>query len=146
MVRRLQILRLLDFIFAWIVLTLAGHLLSIFGLAANLALLFLAAILLLPIARQILRVRTVLSPPRTPDELSSSVRQARTTIYAVYVLLVSSLIFIGIILFSNGPEERADRYFAWALFACAVLMILALPFAKGLIERALIRMQKSDLV
>lgn len=59
------LLLLLDFIFAWIILTLAGYFLTlvgIFGTFRSYLLGVLAALLLIPIAREARRVRSVLRP------------------------------------------------------------------------------------
>ena len=97
----MPLLILLDFIFASIVLTLAGYLLSLVSLGEmrTLSLGVLAAILLLPIARQVLRARSVLRPPRTPEEVRASLRQVRVSLYTVYgIVVLCSFVFALLLL------------------------------------------------
>jgi hypothetical protein len=59
------LLLLLDFIFAWIILTLAGYFFSLFGLFGLLRTLItgtISALLLIPIAQEARRVKSVLRP------------------------------------------------------------------------------------
>jgi hypothetical protein len=58
------LLLLLDFIFAWVLLTLAGYFLSLFGLGyiRTILLFTLAAVLLIPIAKEAHRVKLNLRP------------------------------------------------------------------------------------
>jgi hypothetical protein len=62
---------LLDFIFAWIVLLLAGYFLSLFDLFGQLRTLIIgviAALLLIPIAQEARRVKFVLQPKELDSE------------------------------------------------------------------------------
>ena len=142
------LLLLLDFIFAWVVLSLAGHLFSIFsaGEFGDVALAVLAAILLLPIARQVLRVRAVLRPPRTEEEVAASLRQARVSVYAIYcITLVASLGF-GILLLSVARTTITDigRYLAWLLVGVGVVMLILIPFGRKWFDGVLTRWHESD--
>jgi len=64
------LLLLLDFILAWVVLTLAGYFLSLFssGFIRTIVLGVLAAVLLIPIAKEARRVREVLRPAIQTNE------------------------------------------------------------------------------
>lgn len=65
------LLLLLDFIFAWIVITLAGYFLDIFGfsgLIPKLIIGLLAILLLIPIAQEARRVKSVLRPKEAQAE------------------------------------------------------------------------------
>ncbi len=65
------LLLLLDFIFAWIVLLLAGYFLSLFDLFGQLRTLIIgviAALLLIPIAQEARRVKFVLQPKELDSE------------------------------------------------------------------------------
>ena len=130
---------LVDFIFAWVVLTLADKLLAIFalGIVRNGALAILAAVLLLPIAKQVLRVRAVLSPPRTPEELQASLRQTRIAAYASYLLLVASSLGFGALLLIISPANLTDagRNLAWALLSIGAILVVAIPFLKPKFKR-----------
>ena len=65
------LLLLLDFIFAWVVLTLAGYFFSLLGLFGSIRTFFLgllAALLLIPIAKEARQVKSVLRPRETQFE------------------------------------------------------------------------------
>ncbi|MCX7275789.1 MAG: hypothetical protein NTZ15_00455 [Burkholderiales bacterium] len=128
------LLLLVDFIFAWVVLTLADRLMAIFavGFIRNGALALLAATLLLPIAKQVLRVRAVLSPPKTPEELKVALRQTRVAVYVSYLLLVVSAFSFAILLLTVSPSNLTDlgRYLAWALLTFGSLLLAAAPFLR----------------
>ncbi len=68
------LLLLLDFILAWVILTLAGYTLSLFvpDLLRRISLGVIAAILLVPIYRETKRVRAVLKPQETEDESAAN--------------------------------------------------------------------------
>ena len=133
------LLLLLDFIFAWVVLSLAGYLLSVFtfGMHRSLVLAIMAAILLLPIAKQVLRVRAVLNPPNSPEETAASIRQARIAVYAVYSLVTVSLIAVGALLlvFDPGVLDEWERYFVFGLIGLGTLFALLIPFLKRRFDR-----------
>lgn len=63
------LLLLLDFIFAWGILTLAGYVIDFFvpGLLSTIVTALLAGILLVPIVREARRVRRVLRPPKETE-------------------------------------------------------------------------------
>jgi hypothetical protein len=141
------LLLLLDFIFAWAILTLVGYFLSIFGFGSlsDLALALLAGVLLLPIARQVIRVRSVLRPPRTPEEIRASSRQARVAGIAVYLLCIVSSMSMGIFFLSLGSLTEIGRYLAWTLIGASVLMIVLAWFAKSRFERFLAKTHETDV-
>lgn len=143
------LLLLLDFIFAWVVLTLASHLLSIFsfGIFHELALIVLALALLLPIAKQVIRVRTVLRPKPTQEEVLSSIRQARIAVYLVYGIFVLSSLAFGVALLSISPSNLTDagRYIAWFLIAWGTLLVFFIPLGRPRIERYLARLHTLDI-
>ena len=143
------LLLLLDFIFAWVVLTLASHLLSIFsfGIFREVALVVLALALLLPIAKQVIRVRTVLRPKRTQEEALLSIRQTRIAIYMVYGMFVLSSFALGIGLLSTSPSNLTDagRYIAWGLIAWGTLLIIFIPIGRPRFERYLARLHAFDI-
>jgi hypothetical protein len=144
------LLILLDFIFASVVLTLAGHLLSLFTLGplSDLFLTVLAATLLLPIAHQVLRVRTVLRPLRTPEEALASSEQFRVAAYASYGLFAVLALVFGIaliVLFDEAVLNSWHRYLAWIFIGWGSLMVILAPLAKGLFDRYLIRKRESDV-
>jgi len=129
------LLLLVDFIFAWVVLTLAERLFAIFaiGIVRSGALAILAAVLLLPIAKQVLRVRAVLSPPQTPEELQDSLRQTTMAVYVSYLLVVASSIGVGALLLltvSSASLTDAGHYLAWALVATGIALLAAIPLLK----------------
>jgi hypothetical protein len=135
------LLLLLDFIFAWIVLTLAGYLLSIFGLGTfrTLALALLAAVLLMPIAKQVLRTRAVLRPPHSPEERRASIRQAKLAAYTVYALMIlSSFAFGGLLLGADtGNLTDLGRNLAWGLITLSAALVLGSPILKPRVDRYL---------
>ncbi len=118
------LLVLLDFIFAWIALTLANYLRQFFGLGIfrQVGLVVLALLLLLPIPQQVLRVRTLLRPQRSAEEIRASVRQIKAVVYVLYALLALSAVAFGALLFSSTNVTTAGRYIAWFLLrGCAPL-------------------------
>jgi hypothetical protein len=135
------LLILLDFIFASVVLTLAGHILSIFsfGVVRTLALAVLSVALLLPIARQVLRVRTVLRPPRTSEEVRDSQKQARITFYTIYAIFMLSSLLLGILILTTASTNLTDagRYLSWGLIGWGMLLIMAYPISNRRFERYL---------
>lgn len=129
------LLLLVDFIFAWVVLTLADRFFAIFatGIVRSGALAILAAVLLLPIAKQVLRVRAVLSPPRTPEELRASLRQTTAAVYVSYLLVVFSSIGFGAFLLltvSSASITQAGRYLAWASLGAGVVLVAVIPLLR----------------
>jgi len=140
------LLILLDFIFAWVVITLAGYLLSMFaiGVLRTLALGILSAVLLVPIARQVLRVRTVLRPPATAEEVSATLRQAKVAGYSVYLIAAIASLAFGAILSSAPKLTEAGVYLERALFAFSALLIVGVPFVRRWFDRYLARLQSSD--
>ncbi len=133
------LLILLDFIFAWILLTLAGYLLSIFGnnIFRTFALAALAAVLLLPIAHQVLRVRAVLQTPRTPEEILASQRQVRIAVYSFYFILVLFLVLFGGLLLNESYLSGFERYVAWFLIAFGTLLGILAPLVRRRFDRYL---------
>jgi hypothetical protein len=71
---------LLDIILAWIVLTLAGYFLSFIslGIIRTALLAALAAVLLIPIAKEASRVRSVLRPRDQPIAAHDGTQGARS--------------------------------------------------------------------
>jgi hypothetical protein len=119
----IPLLLLTDFVFAWIALTLAGHLLSIFELGGlgDLLMVFLAGVLLLPIGRQAMRVRSVLRPV-SDQERQRLLSRARTITFGAVFLAAAALIFIGgcLLLFNQSNLTGVGYYFAYALVALGV--------------------------
>jgi hypothetical protein len=142
------LLILLDFIFAWIVLTMAGYLLSIFGFSVlrTFVLTVLSGLLLIPIARQVLRVRAVLRPPNTEAEVRASQRQVRVVAYAVYASVVASSLVFGAIMLLLGQDNltQLGRYLAWALIVLGLLLIIALPLIMRRLNLYLARLHEQD--
>jgi hypothetical protein len=142
------LLILLDFILASIVLTFASYLLSIFGLAElhNFVLAVIAAVLFLPIGRQVLRVRAILHPPRNEEEVRASLRQARVSGFLLYWFFAISWAILGTLLLTmeRGGLTSLERYFAWGLISCSLLMVLLFPFAKNRFDRHLKKILESD--
>jgi hypothetical protein len=133
------LLLLLDFIFAWVILTLAGYFLSVIGLGIfdTVALAILAAILLLPIARQVLRVRAVLRPPQSAEEISASIKQAKLAVYTIYTILLVAALAIGGLVLTLESRNITDlgRYMAWGLVALGVTMAACVPILKRRVNR-----------
>lgn len=142
------LLILLDFIFAWIALTMAGYFLSIFGfgILRTVVLTLLSALLLLPIARQVLRVRSVLRPLRTAEEVRASRRQTRVVAYALYAIIVASSILFGLLLLFLGAPSLTNlgRYLAWALFIFGLLLFIAFPFIKRRLDLYLAHLHEEN--
>lgn len=125
------LLLLVDFIFAWVALTLADKLFAIFtaGIVHAGIIALFSTVLLLPIAKQVLRVRAVLSPPRSTEELRSSLRQTRIAVYVSYLLVViTSILFGAIVLLTASRDALTDAGSTLALTSIsigALLIILA---------------------
>src|SRR5579863_4316829 len=141
------LLVLLDFIFAWVVLTLANHLLSLVTFVPFSGLLtgVLAFVLLVPIARQVQRVRTLLNPPRTPEEVRESVRQTRIAGYAGYIFVSVVTLLVGIFFLALPNLTQFGHYLAWSLIGFATLLAAFGYLAKVRFDRYLIRMQQADM-
>jgi hypothetical protein len=142
------LLILLDFIFAWIALTMAGYFLSVFalGIFGTILLTVLSAFFLMPIARQVLRVRAVLSPPRTSEEIRALQRQARWVAYALYSSVIASCLLFGPLLLLVSPDNLTGfgRYFAWCLVLIGVLLTIGLPVFKRRLDQYLLQLHKKD--
>ena len=125
------LLLLMDFVFASVILTLADKILSIFSLSIihSFAIAILSVLLLFPIAKQVLRVRAVLSPPRTPEDVQKSFRQARVAAYTSYLMLLTSCIFFGSFLITSSHTE--ERYIAGAFLLVGFALAIAIPFLKS---------------
>jgi hypothetical protein len=140
------LLVLLDFIFAWIVLELAGHFLSSMGLEVirEAGLSILAAVLLVPIARQVLRVRTVLQAPRTLEEVRASQKQARTAGYLFYLIVTLFLLAYGLVVLALASAELTVHRLGWAFVVIGALLIVLIPLAKRLFDGYLRRLHEAD--
>lgn len=129
------LLLLLDFVFAWALLTLAGYFLDVFGLdlLRQLALAVLAVILLLPIAKQAIHVRAVLRPDRSSEEIQASIRQAKATFYLIYFIFFVSSLVATVFLFSEGvgPPKHTEDVLAWGFVSWTTILLCAFPFARN---------------
>jgi len=125
------LLILLDFMFAWIILTIFSRFFSIFsfGLLSQLVLVILALLLFIPIALQILRVRNVLKPP-SAEEIDRLRGKYRIIAYLLYVMVVMMLFLYGILFLNISELTNFGRYFAWLLISCGVLILLLSPLLK----------------
>jgi hypothetical protein len=135
------LLLLLDFIFAWVILTLAGYFLDIVevGISRTLALAMLAALLLLPIAKEARRVRSVLRPSQSPDEYAATLRQAKFVAYTVFgIITVTSLAFCAI-LFTADNVTGLGRILAWTLLSVGIANVACAPLVKARVDRYLAR-------
>ncbi|HEX6901990.1 MAG TPA: hypothetical protein VF789_19885 [Thermoanaerobaculia bacterium] len=142
------LLLLLDFIFAWVILTLAGHILSFFAfdLFKDVTLALLAFLLLLPIARQVLRVRAILGAAASEAEALANLTQARRAGYFVYIALTVSSLTLGILLLAKSGTSITDgfRYFAWFLVAWGVVLIIAALPLKSRFDAYLLKTNQED--
>jgi hypothetical protein len=142
------LLLLLDFIFAWVVLTLANYLLAVFsfGLFRQLALVVLAVALLFPIARQVLRVRTILRPQRTSEEIQAAIRKTKIAVYLLYATLVLSSFLFGALLLNTNESglTTVGRYLAWFLLSWGALLVVLVPIGKPRFDRFILKLHKSD--
>jgi hypothetical protein len=141
------LLVLLDFIFAWVVLYLANDLFSLlpFRPLTNLLTILLAFIVLIPIARQVQRVRTLLNPPRTLEEVQESVRQTRIAGYAGYIFVLVVTLLVGLAFLNADNLTKLGHYLAWSLISLASLLVILAYFAKIWFDRYLVRMQQTDM-
>jgi len=142
------LLVLLDFIFASVVIRLAGLFFEIFSLdfIQKFAMGILAIVLFLPIGRQVLRVRAVLRAPRTPDEVHAALTQSRVAIYTTYAVIVLSLLLTGTLVLTLSGRNRTqfESLFAWGLIVAGTLLVCIIPFAKTRCERYLTRAYESQ--
>jgi hypothetical protein len=140
------LLILLDFILAWIILALADAVLSIFGfdVVKAPALAILTALLLVPIARQVLRVRAVLQPPRTTAELRASQRQIRVAACTLFLTLVVSCAVVGAFLSLGSNVWTSQRYVGVGLIIIGVTLLVAGPFARRRLDRYLLTLHQID--
>lgn len=142
------LLILLDFIFASIVLTLVANLFSIFPVPFLRAptLTLLAAILLLPIARQVLRVRAILIPPQTEAEVREAQRQIRATGYTLYIIVCFAFLGFGILIMTVSEDSLTElgRYLGWALIITGMLLVAAAPLIKRRFDRRLSSLHSRD--
>ena len=141
------LLVLLDFIFAWVVLYLANDLFSLLPLRtfANLLTVLLAFVLLIPIARQVQRVRTLLNPPKSPAEVKESARQTRIAGYASYIFVLVATLLVGILFLTADNLSEIGHYLAWTLIGFATLLAVLAYFAKVRFDRYLVRAQQADM-
>jgi hypothetical protein len=130
------LLLLLDFIFAWIVLELFADFLSMLelGIFRRFALIIFAAILLLPIAREVIRTRAVLRPPRSLEEMRLATKQARVAVYAGYVIATAVAIGVGLFLLIAVSDNIA-QVFAWVLLGFGAVLLASGFFLKRRIDR-----------
>lgn len=133
------LLLLVDFVFAWVVLTLAGYFLRFFSFPGTLALAILAAVLLLPIVKQIFRVRAMLRPLQTPEEVLSSFRQVKGVAYTAYAILVVAFGGFAVLLFTATSVTKLAHYAAWVSAVAAAALALAAPFIKSRVDRYLLK-------
>jgi hypothetical protein len=133
------LLILLDFIFAWSILILTEHFLSVFnfGILRAFGLTLLSAVLFLPIIRQVLRVRSVLRPPRTFEEVRASERRKRVVFYSVYAMggILSLALGILALVILRKDLTELGKWLACGLIALGTTLLVSLPFATRLFER-----------
>ncbi len=135
------LLLLLDFIFAWIVLTLASYFFDIVqvGIFRTLVLAALAVLMLLPIAKEALRVRSVLRPPRSSEEHAATVRQAKLIAYLVFVVVTTALLAFGSLLFTATNLTSLGRFLAWTLLIAGAVAVVSAPLLKARVDRYLVK-------
>jgi hypothetical protein len=134
------LLVMLDFIFASVVLSLINYALNVFsiGILRTVVLVPVAAIMLLPIATQVLRVRNLLRPSKSPVEVRRSIRQAQFAIYATYLFVVLSSLMFGILLLVNNENiTEIGRVLLWITFMTAAVLLLVAPILKPRLDRYL---------
>jgi hypothetical protein len=125
------LLLMLDFIFAWIVIVLVGDFLDILDFAGvrQIILPIFAVVLLLPIAREIIRTRAGLRPPQSQEEIGIATKQARIAVYGGYVMAAVSAILIGILLLV-AVDEPVAHIFAWILLGIGAILVVVSPILK----------------
>jgi hypothetical protein len=116
------------------------------GVLRTLALAILSAVLLVPIARQVLRVRTVLRPPATPEEAAATLRQTKVAGYGVYLTAVIASLAFAALLSSSPNLTEAGLYIERALFAFGTLLIVGVPVGRRWFNRYLARLHRSDAI
>jgi hypothetical protein len=134
------LLVMLDFIFASIVLSLINYALNVFsiGFLRTVVLVPVAAIMLLPIASQVLRVRSLLRPSKSTEEIRRSIRQAQFAVYTPYVLVIlSSLAFGILLLITYDSVTEIGRVAVWVTFIIAAVLLLVAPVLKSRVDRYL---------
>jgi len=127
------LLVILDFVFAWILLTLARYFLGLFlfELARSLAMAGFAAALFLPIAREVLRLRMVLGPPEFQAAAQGNLRKLRLAIYGGYILAVLSSGTIGVLLLLEDNSGLADSVAGYGFLVVGLLLGISMPFLRS---------------
>jgi len=127
------LLVILDFVFAWILLTLARYFLGLFlfELARSLVMAGLAAALFLPIAREVLRLRMVLGSPEFQAVAQGNLRKLRFGIYGGYILAVLSSGTIGVLLLFEDHSSLAESVAGYSFLAVGVLLVASMPFLRS---------------
>jgi len=136
------LLLLVDFVFAWAILTLAGRVLDIFPfwLPQDLALAAIALYLFLPIAKQAFHIRAVMRS-RTPDEIASAIRQIKYVAYAVYSIGVASIAAFTALIMTNElePSDFVLRYLGWGTAILTLGLALSFPLVRRRLDRYIVR-------
>lgn len=132
------LLLLIDFVFAWVILTLASHFLSFFSLGGlkQLVLAVLALILLLPIIKQSLRVRALLIPDKSNSEVQSSIKNLKVLIYLIWGIAIVVTIGFSLVILAN-PDNVTNL--GWVMCSIAGILgfalLVAVPLTKNLVHR-----------
>lgn len=130
------LLILLDFIFAWILLTLASYFLRIFSLGdlGVLGLLILALFLLVPLAHQVMRVRHLMQPSSTLNG-NPLTKQVWIVAHIIYVLAALTTFGFGFLLLyldwsGTGNVTVVGRYFGFGLLILGLIATVLAPWIR----------------
>jgi high-affinity Fe2+/Pb2+ permease len=96
--------------------------------------------LLLPIVRQVVRVRAFLNPERSSAEIQAIVRKVKTIIYVTYGATVLAAVMLATLIFTAGNVTELGRFIAWFLTISAIALVVLVPVGRRWLHRYLSRL------
>jgi hypothetical protein len=130
------LLLILNFIIAFVFLTVTSHLLAIFDIANGVIMAALSAALLFPLVSQAMRISSSFKSSLTAGDLAAhaaTIKRTRTIVLLMYSILTTAVAFFGGIILFVANVTPLGTAFGWALLAV------------GLVGMALIRNVRSVL-
>jgi len=143
------LLLLVDFIVAWVVLTILKYLLSFFPLGeiSDILLIGASLLLLIPIFKQAIEVKLIIQPNITEEEIQASVKNIKIIIYSILgTILLASFAFIALIFFSDNTalDTIGGKIIISIIAIGSIILLISSPFIKTFIDTKIENMYRKN--